>query len=204
MVRDVGRLFDDLGWDTVSLVGQSMGGINAFLFAAAKPARVDRLVVIDVGPEIAPEGAQRVRRTASGPAIFASIDDALAQARESFPRADPGLLERRVRHNLVAMPNRRWRWRTDASLLDGTATPDDHTVDERWDAWRAITCPTLLVHGVESDVLTSPLVDAMVDARVAPGLEVVEIAGAGHPVPLDQPDALAAAVGAFLDASAVL
>jgi esterase len=197
MVEDVGALLDALEWPSASIVGQSMGGVNAFLFASAHAERVDRLVVVDIGPEVAPEGASRIRRsTGRINQVFASQADAFAAAQLLYPRAAPELLAARVRHNVVADGSVGWRWRTDARLLDGTAARDDHSTEEKWAAWRSVSCDTLLVHGSVSDVLTPSIIDRMLDAR--PGTHVVHVDGATHAVPLDRPTALADAVTTYL------
>jgi esterase len=196
MVRDIEQLLAWLGWSTATIVGQSMGGMNAFLFDAAHPGQVDRLVIVDIGPEIDPAGASRIQSNVRQPDVFASFDEALAEARRLFPLADAGLLVERVRHNLIETDAGSLTWRTDRRLRDGSAQRDDHTVEERWSAWRNGRAPLLLVHGTESDILTPPLVERLVDAR--PDVTVVGIEGAGHAVPLDQPEALASAVTTFL------
>jgi pimeloyl-ACP methyl ester carboxylesterase len=108
LVEDVRSLLDALGWERASVAGHSMGGAAAFMFAARYPARVNRLVVIDAGPEVAPEGGARIRANVGRPDVFASIDDALADARVWFPRrrgtaaapgpAQPGPHRRRQAH----------------------------------------------------------------------------------------------------------
>ena len=101
LADDVGRVLDALGWPTASLVGHSMGGQAAYLFATAHPDRVERLVVIDTGPEADPAGITRIRANLAGPDSFATFDDALAEGRRWFPGADETLLRHRVEHNLV-------------------------------------------------------------------------------------------------------
>jgi esterase len=196
LVDDVAHLFDHLGWKSASIVGQSMGGVTGFLFAAQHPSSVEKLVVIDVGPVAAPEGSARIAANVGTQVDFASLDEALAVATGSFPAADEVLLSHRVLHNLELTPDGRLTWRTARALLDGSAHRDDYSVEERWEAWGTVRAPLLLVHGVESDVLTPALVDELLVAR--PQTEVVHIEGAGHAVPLDQPVALAATVQSFL------
>jgi pimeloyl-ACP methyl ester carboxylesterase len=67
-----------------------------------------------------------------------------------------------------------------------------------WEPLRRITSPTLLVRGADSDVLSVDVAKRMIDAL--PEGRLVEIPGAGHPVPMDQPEAFARAVRAFLGA----
>ncbi|MFP5393073.1 MAG: alpha/beta fold hydrolase, partial [Gammaproteobacteria bacterium] len=50
--------------------------------------------------------------------------------------------------------------------------------DALWAAYDAITCPTLLVRGDHSDLLSRETAAAM--ARRGPKAKVVEIAGVGH------------------------
>ena len=65
-----------------------------------------------------------------------------------------------------------------------------------WPQWRAIQCPTLLVRGSQSDILTDEIAKRMIDALPHARLAVVE--GAGHTVPGDQPAAFQALLREFL------
>jgi pimeloyl-ACP methyl ester carboxylesterase len=58
MLDDLAAFVDALELDPIVLVGQSMGGINALLYAATAPERVDRPCSATSGPEIAREGLQ--------------------------------------------------------------------------------------------------------------------------------------------------
>lgn len=193
---DIGRLLDAVGWPAASLVGHSVGGIVAYLFAAAHPDRTERLVVIDAAPEGTAESWARVRASQAGPDTFATFDEALASARKRFPTAEEGQLRHRVEHNLLTRDDGTLTWRTARELRNWTAARDDHSVEERWAAWAALRVPTLLVHGTDSDALTGPLIARCTDAN--PAIAVTHIAGAGHSVPLDQPGALAEVTAAFL------
>jgi pimeloyl-ACP methyl ester carboxylesterase len=85
MLDDLVAFVDALDLDPIVLVGQSMGGINALLYAATTPERVDRLVLGDIGPEIAREGLQRIRGNVAARDTFSSVDDALCAVQ--VPRA---------------------------------------------------------------------------------------------------------------------
>jgi esterase len=196
LADDVGRLLDALGWPTASLVGHSMGGQAAYLFAAAHPDRVERLVVIDTGPEADPAGIARIRANLAGPDSFATFDDALAEGRRWFPAADETLLRQRIEHNLLTRPDGTLAWRTVTAMRDGDTVRDDHSDDERWAGWKELRIPTLLVHGADSDILTEALVARFTESN--PAIRVERIEGAGHSIPLDQPDALADLTASFL------
>src|SRR5262245_65167358 len=59
MCGDLAAFIDVLGLSCVSIVGLSMGGRVAIAFAGQTVARVDRLMIIDIGPDIAPAGVVR-------------------------------------------------------------------------------------------------------------------------------------------------
>lgn len=64
-----------------------------------------------------------------------------------------------------------------------------------WDAWASVRCPALVIRGENGHVsraVTERMVATAADARS------VEIAGAGHDVHLDEPDALAHVLSGFL------
>ena len=196
LAADVGRLLDVLEWPNASLVGHSMGGQAAYQFAAAHPDRVERLVVIDTGPEADPAGIARIRANLAGPDSFATFDDALAEGHRWFPGADETLLRHRVEHNLVTRPDGTLAWRTATGIHDSDTAREDYSDDERWDGWGRLRIPTLLVHGADSDVLTDALVARFAESN--PAIRVERIEAAGHSIPLDQPDALAYVAAAFL------
>src|SRR6059058_6515047 len=50
--KDLSSVVDQLSLRALTLVGLSMGGRSAMYFAAKRPELVDRLVVLDIGPEI--------------------------------------------------------------------------------------------------------------------------------------------------------
>src|SRR5262249_39823168 len=60
MVDDLAAFVDALALEHFALLGQSMGGINAFIYTAEHGDRVKRLVLGDIGPEIAPAGITRI------------------------------------------------------------------------------------------------------------------------------------------------
>lgn len=197
LVEDVRLLLDALGWGNASMVGHSIGGDCALMLAARYPERVNRIVLVESAP---PNGSEHSARNNGRrwPAVFASVQGALSDAWLCFPAADEALLRYRVEHNLVSNGDGGLTSRTAAGLRDGTAKSDDFSEAESWAAWRSVTCPTLLVHGAESDVVTYPLVSLLTSVR--PDVEVVHVEGAGHVVQLDRPRSLQAVVSTFLSA----
>jgi pimeloyl-ACP methyl ester carboxylesterase len=188
MIDDVLAFCQALDLSQVTLMGLSMGGNVAYLFAAAHPELVERLVVLDIGPEVAPAGAQRIAGGLGERDTFGSLDEAVAQARAANARPSDEALRHRVSHNLRARPDDMLTYKWDKALRDGTAARDDHTVEERWDAWRAVQCPTLLVRGDDSDILAIETAKRMLAEN--PNATLVEVADCGHSITLDRPGGL--------------
>src|SRR5437868_4138106 len=76
-VGDLVAIQDALDLEHATIVGHSMGGVHAVAFALAHPERVSRLVIVDTGPRIDPDGGSRARRlTADRPASFSDAAEA--------------------------------------------------------------------------------------------------------------------------------
>ncbi|MBF8299492.1 MAG: hypothetical protein HW397_541, partial [Dehalococcoidia bacterium] len=57
-LRDVSRFVVKLGLNKIVLIGLSMGGRNAIAYAAVHPEKLNRLVIVDIGPETMARGGQ--------------------------------------------------------------------------------------------------------------------------------------------------
>jgi esterase len=189
---DVVALLDHAGWRDTVLVALSLGGLNAIAFAAAHPARTRGLVVVDVVPTIAPGGGQAIRAQLAV-RDFASFEEAVARAQAFNPRRTRANLEERLRHALRQGPDGRWTYKFDPALGGGGV---EANFDRLWDDVRRIRCPTLLVRGAESAILSEE--GAARFTRELPGAELAVVAGAGHSVMGDNPTGFLAAVRPFL------
>ncbi len=196
MVVDLLHFLDSLDLDRVVLMGLSMGGNVAYTFAAAHPDRVERLIVLDIGPEVSPVGRERINQGLEQPDVFASEDEAVAQARAANPRPTDENLRHRVTHNLRPLPDGTLTFKYDKALRDGTATRDDPTDEERWNAWRAVRCPILLVRADDSDILSPETAQRMVAENPHATLAIVR--DCGHSITLDRPEGLLQAVTPWL------
>jgi esterase len=196
MMEDVRRFLDALQLDKVTLMGLSMGGNVAYLFAARYPERVERLVVLDIGPVVATAGAQRIAAGLGAADTFGSEEEAVAEARLANPRPTEQSLRHRVTHNLRPTGDGLLTYRWDKALRDGSAARDDHSEAERWEAWRSVTCPTLLVRGEDSDILALETAEQMLQENRNTALAVVP--DCGHSITLDRPEGLVEALRPWL------
>jgi esterase len=200
MANDLLGFIDALDLSEVTLMGLSMGGLVSFVFAAAHPERVTRMVIMDIGPEIAPAGSANVARSLAARDIFNSEEEAFAQARAANPRPTDATLRHRVTHSLRPLPDGALTFKYDRELRRNPRALFDHTTDELWDAWRAVSCPVLLVRGADSDVLAAGTAQRMVAEN--PNVSFVTVPDCGHSITLDSPDGLLEAVSPWLSATA--
>jgi esterase len=198
MAQDVLGFLDALELAEVTLMGLSMGGLVSFVFAAAHPDRVTRMVIMDIGPEIAPVGARNVASSMAANDVFESEDEAFARARAANPRPTDATLRHRVSHNLRPLPDGTLTFKYDKALRSPGAL-FDHTQDELWAAWRAVSCPVLLVRGNESDVLANETAQRMLAEN--PGASFASIPDCGHSITLDSPQGLLEVVSPWLAAA---
>jgi esterase len=198
MAQDLLGFLDALDLREVILMGLSMGGIVSFVFAAAHPQRVRRLVVMDIGPEIAAAGATNVASMLAAKDTFSSGDEAFAQARASNPRPTDDRLRHRVSHNLRMLPDGTLTFKYDKTLRD-PRNLFDLTVEQRWEAWRAVSCPVLLVRGDDSDVLSTQTAQRMLAEN--PNATMASVPDCGHSITLDNPDGMLKVVSPWLAAA---
>jgi esterase len=199
-VSDLEQFADTLGLKRFALVGHSMGGATALVYAARHPERVRLLVVEDVGPgsSVATAGAQRVKHElAETPRGFATLSAAQDYWRSVRPGVSEEALRSRVRHTLREDRSGRWVWKFD---LDGIArarlNPDPARQIDLWPSVDALRCPALVMRGAQTDFLPISTCEEM--AARQPLLSWTEIPDAGHYVHDDNLPGYLDALGSFL------
>ncbi|MBL0943412.1 MAG: alpha/beta hydrolase [Hydrogenophaga sp.] len=181
-------LVDQLGLQRFHWVGTSMGGAIGMVCAAGPlQGRIERLVLNDIGPQLAAPAVARIRAYAGNPPAFGTVHEL-----EQFFRT--------VYKPYGYLPDAQWRQLTESSLRrlpDGRVTPhydpamvqqfEHHPQDyELWPTFDRIEVPVLCLRGAESDLLLADTAEAMRDR--GPRALVVTIPGCGHAPALNVPD----------------
>jgi pimeloyl-ACP methyl ester carboxylesterase len=191
LAADLAAFADALGLARFGVVALSMGGRVSIAYAGANRGRVERLVIVDIGPDIAPDGRSRVVRMIAGtPERFESEEEAVAWLRASNPRYAEPLLRARVRHGLRPRADGGFTWKYDRAIREAMRAGAWRDTIDLWSPLARIDCPTLIVRGAESDVLSPDIAARML--ATLPGARLVEVPDAGHTVPGDQPHAFQA------------
>jgi len=195
-VGDIEGFIELLRLENPLLVGQSMGGLNAIGYAIRHSERIKGLVVVDVGPEINPAGAERIREFSSTPELD-SPAAFLERAIKFNPLRDPEVLRRSLFYNLRQLPSGKWTLKHDQrrSAEDSarTSAGREHLAGQI----EKISSPTLIIRGARSDILSDEAAQKF--ARTLPRARWVRVEGAGHNVQGDNPRGLLEAIDPFLD-----
>ena len=161
-------------------VGTSMGGIIGMLLAARPNSPIVRLVVNDVGAVIPQAALQRIGAYVGKDPRFRTLDDMEATVRlVSAPFG--ALTDAQWRHITVTGAKQHgdgsWGFCYDPGIAIAFQAQTHADVD-LWQYWDAITCPTLLMRGAQSDLLLKDTATAM--TRRGPCPRLIEFEGIGH------------------------
>jgi pimeloyl-ACP methyl ester carboxylesterase len=191
---DVLELLDDLHLDRAIFVGTSLGGLVTMTLARMAPNRIAATVLNDVGPDLSPEGLERIRTYLGRDLRFSTWDEAARAIAESNRHVP----ERYGDQDWLRMARRVCRGRNGEIVFDYDmaitqpfetrgATPN---VD-LWPLFEALaTKPLLVLRGEHSDLLSVQTAEKMQQA--APGARFVTVPGVGHAPMLNEPEAVAA------------
>lgn len=192
--QDVQRFVDKVGLRRFILIGLSMGGRNSIMYAGLHPERVERLVIVDVGPEIMKKGGRNIRRFTSSTDILPTFEDFIQRAHQFNPRRPIEQLRERLSWNLRQLPDGRWTWKYDRRFRGRRGRSMLH--ENLWPYVRRIKAPTLIIRGAESDVLSEAQAKRL--QKAIPGCAYTVVQKAGHTVPGDNPPAFRKAVVEWL------
>jgi pimeloyl-ACP methyl ester carboxylesterase len=185
---DLAALVDQLGIERFVLIGTSMGGVIAMVYAGQHGGRLRGLVLNDIGPEVEAGSTRITGMVGSRPADFASLDEAMAYRRETSPITAARPLEDQeetARGVLRERPDGRWAWKMDPAYIEQRIARGAPVRPPLWPALETLPCPTLVVWGTDSDVLSETQAKRMVAAL--PRGELVAVPGVGHAPTLVEP-----------------
>lgn len=177
---DLDALFAHLGIARAALLGHSLGGVNAYQFAARHPEHVGALIIEDIGPTVHAD----VGFVRSWSGVF--------QAKQE--------LEARIGTRLL--PFLRDSFRSDAQGWHLAFDPNDmvnsqeNLNGDHWCDWLASNCDAFVIRGEQSNITTQAEMEQMV--RMRPNTRLVTLSG-GHVVHLDNPREFCRVISGFLE-----
>jgi esterase len=199
-IRDIVGCIKALQLAPTMLVGHSMGGRHAAMIAADHPDSVSKLVIVDTPAELPPQIMAMLSQqseTAEPPPeeTFATFEEVIANGMAQYPLTPEAELRHANYHNLYRGRDGKWRWRWDPMLL--VARRRNRSLQGDLYAYlQRVPCPTLLIRGASSPLLTPEVARKMLEAL--PNGRMVEIPAAAHTVNADNAAEFERVTAAFL------
>jgi pimeloyl-ACP methyl ester carboxylesterase len=186
------EMLDRLGIANCRWVGTSMGGLVGMALAGTPEtaARVDRLVLNDVAPQLNPAAIERIRAYVTVVPEFAGMvefENFLRAVYEPFGQLSDTEWRSLAESSMRRRDNGRISSHYDPAVMRVFA--DQFQDFDMWAIFDAIACPVLLLRGERSDLVELQVADAMTERGPKPRL--VTIAGCGHAPALNVPEQIA-------------
>lgn len=186
--------------EQVYWVGTSMGGLIGMMLAAQPDTPVARLILNDVGAFMPAAALQAIASYVVEEPEFDDIGALEAGLRARLTGYAPVTAEqwrRLAEHEARVQPNGKLKFGYDPAIGAALAAAPAQDVD-LWPIYDRITCPTLLLRGGDSNLLTPDTAHEMTTR--GPRAELVEFPGVGHAPPLMAEDQIAAVRDFLVDA----
>jgi pimeloyl-ACP methyl ester carboxylesterase len=190
---DLAEVVEKLDLRDFVLIGHSMGGTVALVYAASHPGRAGKLIVVDSTLHMTEDRVARLRDvgTRQG-SSYATREELVARyrLRPAGTIAAPEIIRHLAQNSGRQFGDGSWRHKFDRNVYATRESVDSMP------CWNQIRIPALLVKGDRSQRI-SPQVYAEVKAR-CPQVELAEVPDSDHHVTLDNPSGFVQAVKAFL------
>jgi pimeloyl-ACP methyl ester carboxylesterase len=190
---DLAEVIEKLDLRDFVLMGHSMGGMVALVYASAHPGRVGKLIVVDSTLHMTEDRIAAMREVgARQGSSYATREEFAARyrLRPAGTTAAPEIIRHLAQHSGRQLGDGSWRHKFDRNVYATRESVDGLPF------WNHICIPALLVKGDRSQRIT-PQVYAEVKAR-CPHVELAEVPHSDHHVTLDNPSGFVRAVKAFL------
>ncbi|RJF98794.1 alpha/beta fold hydrolase [Noviherbaspirillum saxi] len=195
-VSDMVTLLARLNADAVHWIGTSMGGLIGMGLSALKDSPVQKLVLNDIGPTLKPVAIARIGEYIGQDVRFATFEEGVRYIREiSLPfglHSDQEWLKL-ASDVLRQDADGKWirHYDLNISVPFKSVSPESAKQGEAllWATYDAIACPTMLIRGAESDLVSMEVAETM-QAR-GPKAKLVELPGVGHAPTLMHDDQIA-------------
>lgn len=179
-LADVAALVARLDVESLDWIGTSMGGLIGMMIAATPGAPIRRLVINDIGAVVAKAGLERIASYVGLDPKFDTLDALADVMAGNFVGSDQ--ISRATLLKIAAgasrkLPDGHYGYAYDPRIGDVfKATPPQEV--NLFPVWDRIACPTLVLRGGVSDILSAEVAEEM--TRRGPKAKLVEFPGVGH------------------------
>lgn len=189
-IADVMVLLKSLGIERFHWIGTSMGGIMGMIIASSYPEMINSLILNDIGPEIPGKALAKIRKYVGLDVAFPSFAAAkkhIQMLYKNFGFVDDEHWIYVTKNTIKMCSDGLYRLKYDPKIANTFIVDMENPKDVIfWDTWEKISCPTMLIHGADSDILLQSTVDKMTERH---NMSLYKIHNAGHaPALVDEDD----------------
>ncbi len=194
-LADMTALIARLEVETLDWLGTSMGGLIGLQLAALADSPIERLVLNDVGPFIPKAALERINAYVGEDPRLPDRKAAEAWMRRTyapFGKLSDAQWAHMTEQSFVPAPEGGFMLHYDPGIAEAFKAGPIRDVD-LWPVWDALRCPTLVLRGAESDLLTEETAREMTQRGPKP--MVLTFPDCGHAPALMDRDQIAAVKG---------
>jgi len=169
--------------NSVDWLGISLGGLLGIKLAGMKDSPIARLILNDVGPEVPKSALDFIHMVIAQQYTFGTIEEVEQRMRQtrglSWGPISDEQWHHMAAHNARALDDGTLTYGYDpaiAKIFEAEPTGDS----DLWPFWSAITAPVQVIHGAQSLVLTSDIINQMRETYNGASFDLVQFADCGH------------------------
>jgi pimeloyl-ACP methyl ester carboxylesterase len=163
-LHDLYGLIAHLGFRRVDWLGVSLGGLLGIRIAGRADSPIDKMVLNDIGPEVPKDALNFIYHVVKQPYFFDTTLALEQRMRETRGLSWGPMTDEQWRHmaehNARGTEDGRITYAYDAEIARIFESEPLGTVD-LWACWDAIACPTMVIQGAQSMLLTDDILDKM-------------------------------------------
>ena len=188
-IQAMNAMLTEFGVQRYDWVGTSMGGLIGMVMAATPDSKLRRFVINDIGPVIERASLERIASYVGKTPLFPTymaLFDAVQPINSMFGPLTDEQKHHMVKSSVQQRTDGQWEFKTDPKIGDAFRAGLAQSTADMWPLWGTIQQPTLILRGVNSDLLSAATLEKMVATH--PDARAITIADTGHaPMIMDEP-----------------
>jgi len=179
-IQDMAMLLAHLQITQTDWIGTSLGGLIGMSLAAAPFSPIKRLILNDVGPFIHRLVLEDLIQGFLNEPIFDSFDALFVFFKKNYTswgNLTDEQLRTMAEHDHIVQSDGRLKRLYDPKIVNNLLAHRNEDLNV-WPIWPQVQCPTFVLHGTKSLLLTTDIITGM--RAIKPDLEIVEIPECGH------------------------
>ncbi len=191
MENDLLEFMNNQNISSAHFLGHSMGGKAAMFFAVQNPERVDKLIVVDIGPKYYPQHHQQILSALNAADLTAIVSRQEVENILIKQLHDVGVVQWLMK-NLKRESGESFSWKFNLVGL----TREVENIGEALPEESYFPNPVLFIRGGKSNYISDEDIDSI--TQIFPMAKLATLPLAGHWVHAEQPEEFLAVVHSFL------